>query len=317
MADFKDNSEKGSVLMQQALKKLADGDVEGFEKDRKEANRYFDMFYAEINSEEGKISQLYGESRNFGIMYNVFEQNMNNLIGSEKGKKIIKEGYDLIKNNKILNEQFNIYDMFEKTNNSYNAKDFVNEMVSLIKKYDKQQIKENNEKFIKFMRKNKLDEYVEIPEDVENLYEAIEYVILNKKNIHNINDFLKAQNTIVEYLERDKQKINEKIEKVTFEKFNEKLNDKQKEIDENINDEEKKLLDMFIDKKTNKREMFENFKRNTLEKLQEAINTSEESDKESWKQVYENINKKQYSDKLTENIVNCAEMMEICSTIDE
>lgn len=317
MADFKDNSEKGSVLMQQALKKLADGDVEGFEKDRKEANRYFDMFYAEINSEEGKISQLYGESRNFGIMYNVFEQNMDNLIGSEKGKRIIKEGYDLIKNNKILNEQFNIYDMFEKTDNSYNAKDFVNETVSLIKKYNKEEIKRNNEKFIKFMRKNKLDEYVEIPEDVENLYEAIEYVILNKKNIHNVNDFLKAQNTIVEYIERDNKKLNEKIEKTTFENFNEKLNDKQKEIDENINDDEKKLLDMFIDKKTNKREMFENFKRNTLEKIQEAINTSEESDKESWKQVYENINKKQYSDKLTENIVNCAEMMEICSTIDE
>ena len=37
MADFNDSSHKGSVLMQQALKKLADGDIEGFEKDRKEA----------------------------------------------------------------------------------------------------------------------------------------------------------------------------------------------------------------------------------------------------------------------------------------
>lgn len=317
MADFNDNSRKGSVLMQQALKKLADGDVEGFERDREEANRYFDMFYSEINSEQGKLTQLYGESRNFGIIYNVFEQNIDNLIGSEKGKKIIKEGYELIKNNKILNEQFNIYDLFEKTNKPYNAKDFVNESVSILKKYNKDEIKENNEKFINFIKQNKLDEYVEIPEETENLYEAIEYVILNKKNIHNINEFLKAQNTIVEYIERDKEEINENIKKATFEDFKEKLDEKQQEIDENINEEEKKLLDMFTNSKTNKRQMFEDYKRNTLNKINEAMKNSEEGDLESWKKVYENINSKVYSDKLSENIVSCAEMLEICSTIEE
>lgn len=317
MADFNDNSRKGSVLMQQALKKLADGDVEGFERDREEANRYFDMFYSEINSEQGKLTQLYGESRNFGIIYNVFEQNIDNLIGSEKGKKIIKEGYELIKNNKILNEQFNIYDLFEKTNKPYNAKDFVNESVSILKKYNKDEIKENNEKFINFIKQNKLDEYVEIPEETENLYEAIEYVILNKKNIHNINEFLKAQNTIVEYIERDKEEINENIKKVTFDNFKEKLDEKQQEIDENINEEEKKLLDMFTNSKINKRQMFENYKRNTLNKINEAMKNSEEGDLESWKKVYENINSKTYSDKLSENIVSCAEMLEICSTIEE
>ena len=316
MADFTDNSQKGSVLMQQALKKLAEGDIEGFEKDREEANRYFDMFYAEINSEEGKLTQLYGESRNFSIIYNVFEQNMDRLLETKKGKQIIKEGYDLIKSNKILNEQFKIYDFFEKTGKKPNTKEFVNESVSLVKKFNKTAIKENNEKFIRFIKKNKLDEYVEIPEETENLYEAIEYVVLNKKTLDNVNEFLNAQKVITEHIE--KNNVEENQNKVTFENFNEKLENKQVEIDENINDDEKKLLDMFVNNKTNKRQVFENFKHNTLEKIQDVIdNSTEESDKESWKQVYESINSKSYSQKLTENIINCAEMMEICSTIDE
>jgi len=315
MADFNDNSQKGSVLMQQALKKLAEGDVEGFEKNREMANRYFDLFYAEINSESGKISQLYGESRNFGIIYNVFEQNIDKLFETKKGKHIIKEGYDLIKKNNILNEEFKIYDLFEKSNKQNNTKDFVNEAVSLIKRFDKQEIKENNEKFIRFIKKYNLNEYVEIPEETENLYEAIEYVILNKKDFNNVDAFLNAKNTIVEHIEKNSNV--EATGKMTFDQFNEKLDEKQSEIDESINSDEKKLIEMFTSKSTNKRQVFEDYKQNTLQKLQETIETSEEEDKENWKEIYETVNAKKYSEKLTENIVNCAEMLEICSTIDE
>lgn len=317
MTDFNDNSQKGSTLMQQALKKYAEGDFEGGEKDRKEANRYFDMFYAEINSEAGKMSQLYGESRNFGIIYNVFEQNIADVYQDKDKKMIIKEGFNLIKNNSILNEQFKIYDMFEKIDNVENAKEFVNEAVSLIKHFDKQEVKENNEKLINFIKKNKLDEYVEIPEETENLYEAIEYIILNEKKLDNINDFIKAQNVIVEHIQNDKKTINENEEKITFEDFKNNLEKQEEELNENINEDEKKLLDMFVNPKTNKKAVFENYKKQTLEKINDMLQTSENEDKESWNKIYESVNSKTYSDKMTQNIINCAEMLEICSTIEE
>ena len=317
MADFNDNSQKGSTLMQQALKKYAEGDFEGGEKDRKEANRYFDMFYAEINSEAGKMSQLYGESRNFGIIYNVFEQNISDVYQDKDKRMIIKEGFNLIKNNSILNEQFKIYDMFEKIDNVENAKEFVNEAVSLIKHFDKQEVKENNEKLINFIKKNKLDEYVEIPEETENLYEAIEYIILNEKKLDNINDFIKAQNVIVEHIQNDKKTINENEEKITFEDFKNNLEKQEEELNENINEDEKKLLDMFVNPKTNKKAVFENYKKQTLEKINDMLQTSENEDKESWNKIYESVNSKTYSDKMTQNIINCAEMLEICSTIEE
>ena len=317
MADFNVNSEKGSVLMQQALKKYAKGDFKGGDKDRAEANRYYDLASAEINSEEGKITQLYGESRNFGIIYNVFEQNIENLWDTKEGKKIVKECYNLIKSNKVLNEQFKIYDMFEKAQNVDDVKDFVNEASNIIKTFDKNIVKENNEKLIKFIRDKKLDEYVDIPEETENLYEAIEYIVLNKKTYNNVNDFVKAQNVITEHISKN-QKNHIVENKLTSTEFENKIEEVENEINEKINQDEKTLLDSFLTtKKQNKKEVFENYKRKTLRKIKEMIETSEDADKVQWNEIYENVSSKNFSESMSENITNCAEMIEICSTIDE
>jgi hypothetical protein len=317
MADFNVNSEKGSVLMQQALKKYAKGDFEGGDKDRAEANRYYDLASAEINSEAGKITQLYGESRNFGIIYNVFEQNIENLLSTKKGKKIIKECFNLIKSNKVLNEQFKIYDMFEKAQNVDDVKDFVNEASNIVKTFDKKIVMENNEKLIKFIRDKKLDEYVDIPEETENLYEAIEYIVLHKKTYDNVNDFVKAQNVITEHIVKN-QKNNIVENKITSVEFENKIEEIENEINEKINQEEKTLLDSFLTaRKDKKKEVFENYKRKTLRKIKESYWNSDEADKIQWNKIYENISSKNFSENMSENITNCAEMMEICDTIDE
>ncbi len=317
MADFNDYSQKGSTLMQQALKKYAEGDFEAGENDRKEANRYFDMFYADINSEAGKMSQLYGESRNFGVIYNVIEQNIGDLLETEKGKKFIKEAYNMIKNNSVLTEQFKIYDFFENACYDGDTKSFVNESLSVLQRFDKKDIKENNEKLISLIRKYKLDEYVEIPEETEKLYESIEYVLLNEKNFGNIDKYVNATNVIVEHVKRANDNKDDEISCNTFEDFKKAVEKQEEELNENINEDEKKLLDLFVSPKTNKKVAFENCKKETLKKINEAISASEDGDRESWRKIYESVSAKNYSDKMTENIINCAEMMEICNTIEE
>lgn len=319
MAEFNDYSQKGSVLMQQALKKYAEGDFEGGDKDRAEANRWFDLASKQINSEAGKMSMLYGESRNFGIIYNVFEQNFDKLLETKQGKNIIKEGYNIIKKNKVLNEQFKIYDAFEKTNNVDNVKDFVNEASMLVKNYDRQTIMENNEKLISFIKDHKLDEYVHISEETENLYEAIEYIILNKKSFDNINNYIKAQKTISEHIEKNvKNKINETTNKEIFNEFEEKVDEAEKKIEENISAEEKKLLENFANDRIDKKSLFNEYKETTLKKVNEMIHLSEdEEDKAGWEELYEDVKSKTFSEDNALNISNCAEMLEICNTIDE
>lgn len=315
MADFNEYSQKGATLMQQALKKYAEGNYEEGDKDRELANKYFDLASMEINSEAGKLSQLYGESRNFGIIYNVFEQNMDRLLKTKKGKAVIREGYRMIKENPILSEQFKIYDMFEKASGVDNSKDFVNEAVDIMKDCDRNKVKAENERFIKFMRKNKLDEYVEIPEETENLYEAIEYVMLNKRGYSNVNDVLKAKSVISEHIEKNAKSSVKKEN--DFESFNEKVEREEDTVNESLNDDEKKLLNEFMSKNADTRALFEQYKRDTLSQIQKTMDASDEEDKVSWKEVYESIESKKYSDKLSENIVNCAEMIEIVNTIKE
>ena len=241
---------------------------------------------------------------------------MNKLLETKKGKEFIKKAYKMIKGNNVLNEQFKVYDFFEKANYVENSKEFVNETLSIIKTIDKKQIKENNEKLIKLIRDYKLDEMVEIPEETENLYEAIEYVLLNEKKLENVNKFINATNVITEHIQNAQRNTNVEDDK-TFNSFKDKIEAEESKINENINEDEKKLLDTFMSSKTNKKEIFENYKKQTLEKINDTILTSENEDKESWQKIYESVKSKNYSDKMTENIVNCAEMLEICNTIEE
>ena len=47
------------------------------------------------------------------------------------------------------------------------------------------------------------------------------------------------------------------------------------------------------------------------------IEKSEDDDKMQWNNIYESVSSKNFSENVSDNITNCAEMMEICNTIDE
>ena len=161
----------------------------------------------------------------------------------------------------------------------------------------------------------------------EREFEIVLRALVNDKNYDiikpvaskydNVNDFVKAQNVITEHIIKN-QKNNIVENKLTSAEFENKIEEVEKEITENINQEEKTLLDRFLtNKKQNKKEVFENYKRKTLRKIKEMIENSEDSDKSQWNKIYENVSSKNFSENMSENITNCAEMMEICSTIDE
>ena len=161
----------------------------------------------------------------------------------------------------------------------------------------------------------------------EREFEIVLRALVNDKNYDiikpvaskydNVNDFVKAQNVITEHISKN-QKNHIVENKLTSTEFENKIEEVEKEITENINQEEKTLLDRFLtNKKQNKKEVFENYKRKTLRKIREMIENSEDSDKSQWNKIYENVSSKNFSENMSENITNCAEMMEICSTIDE
>lgn len=314
MGNISDYYRKGGDLMMQALKAYEEGEFDKGDKLRHEANQYYDLAEGEVNSEEGMIKMMYGEARNFGIMYNIFEQNLTNMLKQGKGKEMLKEFYSLLKHNKTLNEEFRIYDTIENAEDVDNAEDFVNEISTVIKTFDKKKVINENNKFLALIKKHKLNEYVEIPEETENLYEAIEYMLLNKKSLNNVNDYVKSKEVIKEHVEKTcKQKLEEdKLN--TIDGFKEVFDKVQEGIGNMMEEDEENLIETYLNPQTNKEQFFNEQKEKTLNKINEAMENAEEHEqKEQWGKIYENVKAKKFTE--NDGLTLCAEMIEIYNTI--
>lgn len=305
--DKNDPKYRGKVLMQQALEQLEKGNMEEFETDRALANKYFD----EMNAEEEEMDALYTESRNFGIIYQVIESNVKHLLESKEGVKSLRKICKTIKGNKILHEQFKAYNNLQPSHRVNNVAEYINEAISLSPSFDKALVKETNEKLIKLMKDEKLDEMVDIDENKLDLFESIEYVTMNKKSLSNIDEYVNATNIIKESIEKlpmkDKGNMTIKDYSNEVEKISESLGN-------DLNADEIKLIkEVSIGNGEN---YFNECKENTLNKLDEMMQRESDLETKSrLSQIFEKINGKSY---VKENaIVDISEMLEIQSTIDD
>lgn len=305
--DKNDPKYRGKILMQRALDMLEKGEMEEFETDRALANKYFD----EMNAEEEELDALYTESRNFGIIYQVIESNLHNLLENKNGIKSLKKIVKAIKGDKVLHEQFKVYNNFIPTKHVDNVREYINEAISLSPKFNKKSVKEANEKIIKLIRTEHLDEMIDIDDDKLDLFESIEYVTMNKKTLVNIDEYIKATNIIKEYIE--KLPINEN-KGMTIEEYSNEVNKLAEGIGNDLNSAEMKLIKEVSN--GNGETYFNECKEKTLNKLDEMI--SKETDMESksrLSQIFEKINNKTYN--KTNAIVDISEMIEIQNTIDD
>lgn len=298
-----DKYKKGSVLMKSALEKYEKGDYEGGDKDREMANKFFDEeTEPDVAFDETDDLALYGENRNFGVIYNVFEANAKNFVSENKNLAAIKEIAKTIKSNKVLKEQFDCYDALKNRKIKGDASDYVNEAISMLPSLDKKEVRKSNAELISLMRKHKLDERINISEEDMELFESIEYVLLNGKNLKNINDYNESIEVIKENLEK---RSNEKTEEFTcnedFDKYvQEVLNRQALELSE---DEEKLLKELNEGKGE---EMFNEYKNETLKFVCEQIDKAESvEDKVEWNNILTKISIKQYDkNKMLEDIAS-------------
>lgn len=298
---------RGKVLMQRALEQLEQGNIEEFETDRALANEFFDK----MNAEEEEMDALYNESRNFGIIYNVIEANIPRLLESAEGQKSLRKIVKTIKSDKLLHEQFKAYNNLQPSNKVVNVDEYINEAISLSPSFDKKAIKESNEKLIRLVKAEKLNEMIDIDDEKLNLYESIEYVTLNKKSLSNIDEYVTARNVIKESIE--KLPISES-NGITIESYAKHVDTISEQMSNDLNSEEMKLIKEVTE--GNGEQYFNECKTKTLYKLDEMMKNEQDIETKSrLSQIYEKINKKTY---IKENaIVDIAEMVEMQSTIDE
>lgn len=310
--NYQDFYHKGAVLMQSALKKYADGDFEGGNKDREEANRNFDAAEQETTAEVEKVNSLYGESRNFGVIYKVIEENTNNLYNDEKKRKAFKPIIRLLKEDKTLNTQFKLYDALKNPKCVDNVPTYVDEALNLAKSsINEKKIRESNEKLLKAVQKANLYEYVDIDDDEMELYENVEYLLLNNVTFQSLNEWSAAKARVRGYV--TEHNLNESKDSISEPEYKEKFREITEKYSKGLTDDEYKLISEIYETK-NKGVLFEKTKWDAINTLTEYAKTND-SDKDEVASIIAKINEKQYNEKTL--ISDIAELVEISQIMKE
>ena len=296
-----DNIKKGTLLLKHALKKYEKGDIEGGDKDRELANELFDKQEASTKlsfTEDDNIA-LYGENRNFGVIYHVFKENAKKILKENKNRRALKDIVTFIKNNPLLMEQFNCYNAFNKKQINSDVDSYMNEAISFLPSFNKKEIIKINDKLIEQFRKYNLDESVQIDDDVIKLYETIEFFMLNKKNLSNLDEYNTNKNLLRECILSNKTQIENKLTESDYKKELTQLINKHQT---SLNEDEAELINEINE--NDKKEVFEKYKNETLKFISEQIqNCQEINEKIDWANISTKVSIKQFDEnKIFEDI---------------
>lgn len=305
-------SENAVTLLNQAIKHLEDDNEKTALNYIKLAVKYI-KGEAEIEPEE-KDTKLYGECRNFGVIYHIMESNSANLYRTTNGRKALKEFVNLIKNNKVLNEEFRYYSLYADLNvNGDNMGEYVNEAVSYAPTIDKKTLKLENQKLIDALRKSEIDEMIEISDEDMRLYESIETTIIAKSSPKSINEMIEAKSAIGDYL-KGKPQINEK-KSVTYKDYENAVADAVKEINENMSEDEYALIQEMSKPDCDKKMVFEIHKSDLLKKISHAMNLEENNDaKTRLSKLYVQINEQTYNESSV--LLDVAKFINVKNVLD-
>lgn len=303
------NISKGVKLLNEALKLYENGNYSSAFKAYQSAGSFLTEADSRAKTNEGKISLKYGGNRNFGVIYKIFESNTRELLSNKSSQKKLKKIMGLIRENKVLNDEFNAYNAFTNPTNVENPAEYVNEVISLIDRHSKKAIRENNEKLINLFQEYKLNENISVDDSEIELYEDIEYVLLHEKDFKNINKYADVQKRLCEYVAENNRVINESANIDDI--YEEKVNEFAAKHENELNEDEIRLIKEVSDPLRAKR-LFNNYKSEVISLVNEQIEKG--VDVESWKGILEKVTNKVYEDKTA--LTNIAEFIEIKNEIN-
>ena len=307
MAEFNDTYRKAGILMASALKKYESGDIEGGNRDRQMANEMYDKAETQVDA----TAMLYGENRNFGTIYKVFESNTAKLFNNKADRHKINKVVKLIKEDKTLNKEFGVYKTLVYAESVKNADAYVNEVVSLIRPMDKKKIVEANQKLIDLIRKEGINEMVEISDEDAKLFEAVEYILLNEEKLSNVNEYIEAKKCIKEHIEKNCSYVDTDKKNID-EVFNNGVKEIQEAFNTKLNNNEKMLVEK-LSRVENKEAYFDIAKLDALKALNSQLEECEGENRENLQRIIENVTKKAFNeDKF---IADAAEFREIKNTL--
>jgi hypothetical protein len=301
----------GVKLLVEAISLYENNDLQAAYEKYQKAGKYLGEASQLLETEDGKLSMVYGGNRNFGVIYKVFENNTKELLKNKSSKKQLAKILNTIKENKVLMDEFSVYNAFTNPTNVEDADKYVNESISLIKHYSPETLKENNDKLINVIRECKLDENVTLTDEETELFEAIEYLIINEKHYSNLGKYSKIQKILCEHVNDNNfvKGENRDLDGLYEDKTDELVRKHRNELNE---DEIKLIRDVTTNENKAKRLFAENQVR-AMELVQKEIDKGEDAD--SWKSILESISGKVFNKNTA--LTDIAEFIEIASELED
>lgn len=289
---------QGKKLMEAAFKSYASQDIDNAEQYRDKANAIYEQADKLYRLEHTDRDKLYGKNRNFGVCYRIFENNIVNNMSSKKGKKYINEVTRFIKTNPVLKEQFDIYNSLLNKKDIQDTVKYVDSIVECIDNsgLTRKEIKISNDRLIDLIESNSnINKLIDIDDKDFGLFEDVEYLLLNQRNVNNVAEYENAKRCLSEHLKKNISEVAENYDD-KIEKLSEKY--------QYLSNDEIELTKKMLSKDTNKEQMFENIKKDTLTMIDEAMLSSTAEDKEQWNNIKDIISEKKYNqNELVEDIL--------------
>ena len=298
MDKIKELYSQGKKLMEAAFKSYASQDIDKAEQYRDKANAIYERADKLYRLEHTDRDKLYGKNRNFGVCYRIFENNIVNNMSSKKGKKYINEVTRFIKTNPVLKEQFDIYNSLLNKKDIQDTVKYVDSVVECIDNsgLTRKEIKISNDRLIDLIESNSnINKLIDIDDKDFGLFEDVEYLILNQRNVNNVAEYENAKRCLSEHLKKNISEVAENYDD-KIEKLSEKY--------QYLSNDEIELTKKILSKDTDKEQMFENMKKDTLTMIDEAMLSSTAEDKEQWNNIKDIISEKKYNqNELVEDIL--------------
>jgi hypothetical protein len=216
---------------------------------------------------------------NFGNIKDTFKNLVIESVikKNDKGKKLFSKFLKTIKENKTLKDQYIIYSNLQNTkfDDSVEAREYVKENISLLKKLNKEHITKGNDFFLKLLKGN------EIIKENDSFYKDVLFLVESEITPFNVKKVNESTNNIVRLMlekEEVEEVVTESIDlppsvltKLAVNKYNSKYSD--------ITETEKEIIKTVLNgSNENKEETFNKLKRECINTIDNKLNESSDLD---------------------------------------
>ena len=216
---------------------------------------------------------------NFGNIKDTFKNIVieSTIKKDDKGKKLFSKFLKTIKENQTLKDQYLIYSNLQNTkfDDTIQARDFVKENISLLKKLNKEHITKGNDFFLKLLKGN------EIIKENDSFYSDILFLAESEITPFNVKKVNESTNNIVRLMlekEEVEEVVTESIDlppsvltKLAVNKFNSKYSD--------ITESEKEIIKTVLNgSDEDKENIFNKLKKECINTIDSKLNESTDLD---------------------------------------